>query len=212
MVWWNPELLNEHIAPGFDQFTAAEIPDLRDEFPEAQHWLGDYFLNSVLRGRFDDPQRQLVVAFLRRTQHAFDAYHSARDLTGTFLATRGEDPGIHGYYAAVSQWEWFTVDYSMTVDLYKRLFGRRLFEKGDHSAESSLYTIANNVKHIANSLDAHPEGFPAVPLWLTNRALRSYAGVSITYRSAASLLRDMARVADDLRDPAALGGAKGDAG
>jgi len=213
MTRWNPELLDEHIAPGFSQFTAADIPDLRPEFPESQHWLADYFLNSVLRGRFDDPQRQLVLGFLRRTQHAFDAYHTARELTEAFLATRGEkDSGVYGYYAAVSEWEWFAVDYSMAVELHNRLFERRVFEKGDRSAESRLYTIANNVKHIAHSLDVHPEGFPAVPLWLNNWSIHSYAGISITYGHAAAALRDMARLADRLRDPAALSEAQGDAG
>lgn len=203
MTKWNPDLLNEHIAPGFDQFTEAEIPDLRSEFPGSQHWLADYFLNSVLNASFDDPQRQLVLGFLRRTQHSFDAYHSARDLTYSFLAMRDEeDSAVRGYYAAVSEWEWFAVDFSMAVELHNRLFGRRVFEKGDRSAESSLYTIANNVKHIAHSLDVHPEGFPAVPLWLNNWSLHSYAGVSITYRDAAKVLRGMARLADRLRDPA----------
>ena len=70
MTNWNPELLNEHIAPDFDRFTAAEIPDLRPEFPESRHWLADYFLNSVLSGRNDEPQRQLVLGLLRREEPA----------------------------------------------------------------------------------------------------------------------------------------------
>jgi hypothetical protein len=196
MAEFGPKVTGDEIAPGFGTFATAEVPDLRDSFPHARDWLADYYRDAVW-SRFEEGQRPLVLAFLRRAQHAFDAYHSARELTSAFLEIRGADSSVAAYYAALSDWEWFSVDYAMAVDVYRHLFGP-LFEKGDGSPAYRLYTVANNVKHTSNSLEAHPEAFPAVPLWLSDSGLESYEGVSVSYVEASGLLSEMARIADEL--------------
>jgi hypothetical protein len=45
MVQWNPEILDKLIAPGVSRFTDARVPDVGREFPEAEHWLANHFLN-----------------------------------------------------------------------------------------------------------------------------------------------------------------------
>lgn len=190
--------LEARIAPGFSAFTVADIPDLRDRLPQVGGWLSEYLVGSVGRTASDASRWQLVLACLRRTQHAFDAYHSARELTTEFLGSRDIATPVRAYYAAVSEWESFAVDYSMAVDVYRHLV-RPMFAKGDGSREYRLYTVANNVKHTSNSLEAHPDGFPAVPLWLSNEGIHSYGGIAVTFVEAGGLLEEMVYLADGLR-------------
>lgn len=68
---WNPKVLSKFLAPGIAEFTSADIPILEDRYPQASHWIGNHFLNSVLRGHFKDRWRQVVLAFIRRAQNAF---------------------------------------------------------------------------------------------------------------------------------------------
>lgn len=74
---WDPDLLDKFVAPGISKFTDARIPDLSLEFPEARYWLANHFLNNTLSGSFPDRTRQLVMGYLRRAHHAFEAYHDA---------------------------------------------------------------------------------------------------------------------------------------
>lgn len=195
---WDPLVLGERIAPGFAAFTAADVPDLRDRLSQVDEWLSDYLVSSAADARSDASRWQLVLACVRRSQHAFDSYHSARDLTADFLGTRAAGSSVRAYYAAVSEWEWFAVDYSMAVDVYRHLVGP-MFEKGDGSREYRLYTVANNVKHTSNSLEAHPDEFPAVPLWLSNDGLHSYNGISVTFVEASGLLEELLFMVDGLK-------------
>ncbi|MDO9557924.1 MAG: hypothetical protein Q7J82_10190 [Coriobacteriia bacterium] len=198
MTEWNPELLHLHVAPGFGEFNAASIPDIRGEFSQATHWVANYFGNSVLSASYSAPQRQLVLAYLRRTQHAFAMYHAAREQTLGFLAV----PSTGRYYAAVTDWEVFALDFSMACDIFHRGFGAPVFKKGDGSSEEQLYTLANNVKHPSSYLQEQDEALAAVPLWLTNDGLESYGGVTVKYEEACSILADASRIADTLQDPA----------
>jgi len=213
MSWWNPERLDEHIAPGFSQFIAADIPSLEAKFPEAIYWTTDYFLNSVLRGQFENPHRQLVLGFLRRAQHTLDIYQHARNRTIEHLSHRGESLVVNTYYDALREWESLALNYSVAVELYNGIVGQgRLFEKGDGSPEESLYTIANHIKHTTKSIGSHPQGLPAVPVWLSKSGLHSYADVAVTWNDVATLLTDMAEVAGKLRDPESLRSESGAAG
>jgi hypothetical protein len=87
---WNPELLDKHIAPGISSFTMAAIPDLSGQFPQAEYWAVNYFLNATLRAAWPDRQRQIVVGFLRRASHAYATYHETRRMTIDYLD--GNDP------------------------------------------------------------------------------------------------------------------------
>src|SRR5262245_25128304 len=96
---WNHELLEKFVAPGIVNFTAADIPDLRPDFPQASYWLRNHFLNNVLQASLTGKPRQHVIGFLRRAHHAFAAYHLARDLTLSYLkGNQPDNPKVQGYY------------------------------------------------------------------------------------------------------------------
>jgi len=200
---WNPDILNSLVAPGISTFTTAEIPDLSSEFPQADWWITNHFLNTVLRARFRDRWRQVVLGFVRRAQNAFAAYHDARTLTLEYLD--GNDPlnpRVRKYYASVSAWEDFVLQVSMAIELFNWLNGGGLaFRRNDGSKEQRLYSIANHVKHTSKCVDSGQcQESQSTPVWLANSGIASF-GVSVSYAEASGILRDVAKLAETFQDP-----------
>jgi hypothetical protein len=209
---WGHGVLDHHIAPGISSFDAATIPDIRSDHPEAPHWLANLFLNSVLRSKYKDGVRHAVIGFLRRTSHAFRAYHDAREATLEYLD--GLEPGkpnLTKYFAAVVAWETCVLQLNMAVAAIRAVNGEKLYEKNDGSPLQRIYDTANNVKHFPGELG---EGAEVQPLWLTNSGLASF-GIEVTYEELAAELGDFAEFANQIQDPIsfreAVRGESGDA-
>ena len=199
-------ILNQFVAPGLVEFTAADIPDLTRCFPQASHWLANHFLKSVLRGTYGAGTRQLVLGYMRRAYHAFAHYHEARQLTLAYLqGNEPHNPRVTDYYVAVERWEAFAVQLAMAFDLLKELRqGTGVFAKNDGTPEQRLYTIANQVNHLASCVrSGQCTPTDTLPLWLTNAGIASF-GVAVSYSEAAEVLGRVARTAEGLSDPAAL--------
>ena len=132
---WNPAILSKFIAPGIADFTSADIPDLTKRFPQAPHWVTNHFLNNALRTAFKDRWRQVVLAYIRRAHNAFSSYHEARSRTLAYLdGNQPENPRVGRYFDAVSSWEKFALQISMSIDLFRWLNeGLGAFQKNDGS-------------------------------------------------------------------------------
>lgn len=208
---WSARVLNQLVAPGIASFVRAEIPDISPQFPQAEHWLANYFLNSVLGGSFRPGVRQLALGYLRRAHHGFAAYHRGRRLTIDYLEGKTRNsPRIRAYYDAIAEWEMFTLQASMAMDLYRSLNrGSGAFEKGNGSREQRLYTVANQVKHVASCVaSGQCKETDSVPLWLTEEGIHSF-GVQVSFAEAAAVLHDIATLADALQAPGSLSTRRG---
>lgn len=200
---YSAELLNRFVAPDVTKLTTVDIPDLRAAFPDAEHWVAHHFLNSALRGHFQSGARQVVLGFIRRAQHGFQAYHDARDLTLAYLErSQPFNPSVTRLYAALARWEEFVLHASIGMDLFLWVTGGRgAFRKNDGSKEFRLYTIANQVKHLRTFVDSGQcSADDTVPLWLTNDGLASF-GVTTTFSETSEVLKDLATAAEQLQDP-----------
>lgn len=203
MLQWNPQLLDENIAPGYSAFLEAEIIAVEAEFPQAQYWLANHFLNSALSARYRDGYRQAAVAFLRRTFEALAAYAQARELTLAFLARRKADsPQVSAYYSALNAWERFILMAQLALDLLRHLSANRTrFTAGDGSAQERVCTIANDLKHtrsrIANGALSQAK---TVPIWLSNHGLEALTE-RLSFQECAELLRELCAVAEMLQNP-----------
>lgn len=200
---WNTELLDKFIAPGISSFTSATIPDLSPQFPEANHWLVNHYLNNFFRGSFKDRARQIAVGYLRRVHHAFVAYHDARVLTLEYLnGNQPDNPRIQKYYDSIASWEGFVLQAAMALDLYKWLnSGVGAFSKNDGSSTFRLYSIANQIKHLASCVESGQCGpNDSVPLWLSNIGLESF-NMTVSFLEAADELRALAELANVIQDP-----------
>lgn len=200
---FNSHLLNTFVAPGIAEFTRADIPDLRERFPEAKYWLANHFLSSSFRGQFGPGAKQVALGFIRRAYHAHNAYHDGRQRTLEYL--KGNDPHnprIRAYYDAIAQWEAFALQVSMAMDLYRWInAGVGAFSKGDASKEQRLHTIANQVKHLASCVTSGQcADTDTVPLWITGDGLHSF-GVNVSFLEASEILTDINNLAELLQDP-----------
>lgn len=119
---WNTDLLEKFVAPDISKFTAAQIPDLTPELPQAPYWLPNHFMNNALSASFLHRTRQVALGFLRRVHHAFVAYHEARGATLRYLdGNQADNPRVQRYYDAVASWETFALQSGMALDLFKWL-------------------------------------------------------------------------------------------
>ena len=203
---WNPAILSKFIAPGIADFTSADIPDLTERFPQAPHWVTNHFLNNALGTSFKDRWRQVVLAYIRRAHNAFSSYHEARSRTLAYLdGNQPDNPRVSRYFDAVSSWENFALQISMSIDLFRWLNeGLGLFQKNDGSKEQRLYEIANLIKHTASAMTSGQCGeADTVPLWLANDGICSF-GLIVTYAESSEILIDVSTLADDYQDPHSL--------
>ena len=205
-ISYNTHLLNEHLAPGISEFTTCDAPDITAKYPAASHWLVNHFLNSVFRGAFDNKYRQYAGNQIFRAQVAFADYHEARSLTAEFLINgKPDNPAIHTYFRAVARWESCLLNLQMFIDVMNNmkldLKDERVFSENDGTPEQRAYKIANTVKHWGGiiSSNGHKEQ-DTIPLWLTNAGLETRAH-AITFYELASLVSEIASVANELQDP-----------
>jgi|CXWL01.1.fsa_nt_gi hypothetical protein len=203
MIQWTSYALDKLVAPGVSQFREADVPDVASEFVDAEHWLANHALNTLVSDPYRPGARQAVIGFLRRAQSALAAYTEARERTRSFLAAAvSGDPGIGRYYAAVSAWEAFALYSGIAIELFRWLnAGKGVFSKGDGSVEQRLHTMANQIKHTGKCIDAGqctPEH--TIPLWLSNAGIESFQ-VSVSYAEAAQILKEICGVADKLQNP-----------
>lgn len=93
----------------------------------------------------------------------------------------------------------------MALDLFRHLNGGQgAFEKNDGSPEQRLYTIGNQIKHTASWVaSGQCKQRDTLPLWLSDIGLESF-GLSLAFYEAASVLADIAKLADELQDPASF--------
>jgi hypothetical protein len=202
---WNREILEKYVAPEIADFTSADVPDLRPDFPEWTHWMANQFLNNVFRGRLREPWRQYAINFIHRAQATFRFFHSARDITFAYLA--GNDPlnpKVGQYYEALSAWEATLLNWAICVDLTRRMKGRDVFQKNDGSPEQRAYSLHNTIKHHASNIHSGPlDPSDTLTFWLTTTGLNSKTD-KLSYPELAALVRKVGALSNDLQDVRAL--------
>lgn len=200
-IQFHPNLLNRFVAPGISDFNAAEIPDMRLAHPEAENWMGNHFINNVLRGSFVGEDRQFAVNLLFRAQVQFAQYHQARDATFEFLSKSSlHSPALDSYFRAVALWETCLLSCQVFVELLNKTGAPKVFEGLDGSAESRAYYMANAIKHAFGPFHSKSHDNETLPLWLSNTGLHTRK-IALTYEEFAALTNDIAKLANEVQDP-----------
>jgi hypothetical protein len=181
MRQFNPDTLNRNVAPGIADFAKAEIPDLRAGFPQAEHWLSNHYLNTLLGPNYTGRFRQYAINMIFRAQAQFDLYHRARDQTALYLAKSSlHNPAVKHYYQAVNLWESCLLNYQMFIDLYTKAAEEMAFAQDDGSAEQRAHGLANAVKHWGGIIKSQArQDDHNIPLWLSDQGLHSWSTVSL---------------------------------
>lgn len=203
MVSWNSEILEKHIAPGISDFTEAKIPDLCDDYDQAEYWLTNHFLNNALRTSFKPPIKQYVQNYIFRAEVLFRLYHEARDVTLDYL--EGNDPRnprVSRYYKAISIWETVFLNWAVAFDLIIKLNdNKNIFVKGEGSKEEKAHEIQNEIKHCGGSIfGGHWTETSTIPIWLTNNGISSH-NYKISFSELSELVAEVAKFTSELQDP-----------
>lgn len=200
-VPFSAHVTDSFFAPEMSKFTTANLPDMSSTDEQQEHWLSNYMLNTVLRGRLPSPTNQQIYNFLRRSHSAFADYGLARSTTMRFLEDRNR---VRAYVAAVGHWEDFLAHvWQANEFLTKGLMPENkkpMFEPGDGSANERLHALHTRAKHAAAAiLRGETEGETPLCVWLSNEGLRS-TDSWLTYDEVVAelvSLANWARVAED---------------
>ena len=202
MVQFNPEILNERVAPGIADFDSAAIPDLRQEFDQAAYWLSNHHLNTLFGPKYRDNWKQWNINLLFRAQAQFSFYHQARDATLEFLdKSSHHNPAVGVYFGAVSLWESAFLNYQIFLDLYCKSTDNTAFIAGDGSEEQRAYDIANSIKHWGSDIkkSRHAQQH-TIPLWMSNLGFHTRTHF-ISYAEFSDITREIGKTADVLENP-----------
>lgn len=212
---WNHDLLARMLAPEIADFTEANIPKIAIEFDEGDHWIGNFFLNSVFGRNFAGKWRIYVLNLIFRSQNCLREYERAAELTTTFLErSKPSNPALQTYFKALSAWECSFLNFSIALDIFKKMNGDiGAFVQNDGSVDERAYYFANITKHYAGEIANHPdipnssELIPAdanephaIPVWLTNSGFASAKRV-LEYGEYAHAVRELCGLADLLSNP-----------
>ncbi|MGD9704445.1 MAG: hypothetical protein AB7Q42_12920 [Acidimicrobiia bacterium] len=199
---WNLRLFDELVAPGMSAFTSAEIPEIASRHPEAEHWLANYTLNALLRGRFRRPTDQYALNALRRISTAYEEYAIASRRTDEYLALRSDtNPAVRVYLSALQHWENVLAAAGQALSTFHLWTGQRPHERDDGTAEQRVNALHNASKHAEGLIRGGqmPKSGP-LAVWLTNDGLRS-KGQRLSWKELAELLDELGSLADLVQDP-----------
>jgi hypothetical protein len=197
---YSAKILNENIGPGVSDFVAAEIPNASQFSGESEHWVTNFFLNCTFRGAFAPPMHAYAYNFLRRAQNAFSEHRLAREHTLNFLGPDGKE--IKRYVAALYHWESFLGQAWHAYALLAKAWDSNVFDKNDGSVQQRLNALYNQMKHVESRIENGQILCNAtVPVWLENQGIRSI-DTHLTFEETAEVLKELAKIADALTDPA----------
>jgi hypothetical protein len=196
---FSAKMLDTLLAPGISQFNEANVPDLTGEFPEADHWISNLFLNSLFGARYNDGWKQAAITLLFRTQIALRAYNEARTKTLECTAAYSSGhPASRRYFEAVALWETVLLNIQITLDLFFKFMDQTAVEPSD---AERIRLAANRVKHFAEDIEKGKNtGDLTLPMWLAKDGVCTRTA-NVSYEELAENLREMGKAADILQSP-----------
>lgn len=69
--------LDKFVAPKLSELTQCGIPNITSRWEEAEHWIANFILNSMLRVSIDSKPKQYIIFFLGRSESAVREYNAA---------------------------------------------------------------------------------------------------------------------------------------
>lgn len=166
------------------------------------HWVQNYLLNTVFRGRYPDPHHQIAMAYMRRAEAAFQEYGLARNALEAYIS--GPREAVSKYFSSVYHFEQFVAQAYQAYMLMRHLLAEScLYTSGDNSELDRLNKIYNHIKHCDGKLSsgAFPEN-ATMSIWLTNGGIHCLDS-ELTCTETVEILEDIANGANRFGDPVA---------
>lgn len=190
---------------GYDRVMGQRISSLTEarprpiapEFKDHEHWLRGLGLTRMM-GTIPDATAPLAFAFVRRARDSVRAFDQGCDHLRAFVKKRGTDR----YFDTLERFEAALLAVCFATVMASNALERKLFKKGDGSADSRIHWLHNLIKHI------DPKKLPPGhlhPLWLENDGIYGAqvlpAGVDehhVTFDELRTEVRGLALLADQL--------------
>ncbi len=189
--------LDKFVAPKLSELTECNIPDMSNHFGQADHWVTNFILNSILRIPVEPKPKQYIIFFLRRAEAAFREYQNARRTLVAYVKYGREKGSVyfealfHVEICIAQMWQAF----DQTTKFTKNASGEndKLYERGDGSVYERLNSLYNISRHIGSNI---PED-SNLPIWLTNESVEA-RDTKISFSELAKLLGEIGDWADKL--------------
>jgi hypothetical protein len=185
-------LLDNFFSQEISQLTECNAPEVANHFSQAEHWVGNFFLNSVLGCSIDQKARAFGFGFLRRAETAFVEYEIARKSLNDFVNSNGEKPFF--YLKSLTHFEITVTMLYQSYQLFIRLSYEKLFEKNDGSVLERLNKIYNQIRHF------NPSNLPSNhfhPMWITNEGIQT-ENCSLSFKEFEETMIEIGELADTL--------------
>lgn len=203
MIQFSSGLLDSGFAPYLSSMTECNLPDMKNHDPQSDHWVQNYLLNTIFRGRYPDPHHQIAMAYMRRAEAAFQEYALARDSILSYLS--GPREAVSKYFSSVYHFELFVAQAYQAYMLMRHLLADfNLYKSGDDSELDRLNIIYNHIKHCDGKLSNgnFPEN-ATMSIWLTNEGIHC-VDAELKHSEIVEILEDIANGANRFGDPVAV--------
>jgi hypothetical protein len=182
--------LDKYFAQDLSNLSACTAPDLSAEFDQAEHWVGNFILNSMFTMSVKSEFRPHMFGILRRAQMALVEYENGRKALLDYLQRSKE--ATSRYFRALYHFEIaIALAYQANV-FYCKITGEKMYRDGDGSPLYRLARIYNISKHLEEAT-LTPDQLHHV--WLTDNGIRT-APVELRWEEFAEILKGIGLLAD----------------
>jgi hypothetical protein len=198
-VQFATQVVDALIAPHASALVKAEIPDMSSYDPQSEHWVANFFLNSLLRAAYPAPMNAYAFNYFRRAEAAFRQHADARRETLAFISSGSQS--TRRYVAALFHWESFLGQAWHAFKLLEKGIGVTIYAPGSGAVEERLNHLYNKMKHVESRIACGQMlNNATVPVWLRCEGLES-TDAKLSWDETAEVLRDVAKWAGILNDP-----------
>jgi len=188
--------LDTYVSQNLSYLKVCEAPDLSNEFDQAEHWVNNFILNSMLSVQVKPEVKPFIFGILRRIQMALAEYGAGRSVLLEYLD--GSKEKVSLYFRSLYHFEIAASLVYQSFDLVMKLTHQRLYQKNDGSPLARLNRIYNVSKHLETSTIPHGH---IHAVWITNEGL-AVSTAELTWEEIAELIKEAASLADSLSNPA----------
>ena len=187
--------LDKFFSQDLSKLTTCNAPSLEHEFDQAEHWVGNFILNSVCRVNVRTEAKPFIFGILRRAQMLLVEYHSGRAALLDYLS--GSKDRISVYFRALYHFE---IAITLTYQAYEilmKMTEKRLFTKNDGSPIQRLNRVYDVSKHLeSSSIPNHH----LHAVWLSNEGV-CISNVTLQWSDIAELIKEIGNLANTLSNP-----------
>ncbi|HEX9928039.1 MAG TPA: hypothetical protein VGB02_05765 [Pyrinomonadaceae bacterium] len=182
--------LDELYSQNISQLTECSAPEVVKYFSQSEHWVANFFLNSVFGCPIDQNGRAFSFAYLRRAETAFLEYEIARKFLVDFINSNHERPSL--YLKSLTHFEVTITMVYQAYQLLMRISEEKLFQNNDGSLLERLHKIYNLIRHF-NPFELPSKHFHA--MWITNDGLQ-IENCSLSFQELKEIMIEIGEFAD----------------